>query len=390
VKTRFHIHDNGMFLFASPGSTHNEGGKEHPSVRFNPERLPLGNLHLGISDSTRKQSRPLQRDELIPFALKIEGQHWIKSAIKALYPEFASENKPPKSSLLVRSQQIDNSDGALFLAFATDVLQTKAGSHVFLNKSQLVACFHALLDREIEAYRRDSAPLFAYIRDKVKHAAATQAPRRRIWNQRQVVALCSNCYWYGRANSIETFHYQLSGVSGVGKFMALFFDSYIISSSEHLSKSLWEAYNPDLDIGGMYGGTNIVPEFSQWNEAFHWGAWSGRNDNYPIALGTFMVHRVALADFIEKVFKPSVLTEFIEKVFVLSQFPDMDVQRVAEGLNAAALGMREEISSNKDMAQNNCNQPQDFNSALQAGKLVLKAQAEFWKALHRQLMALET
>ena len=386
LETWFLIHDKDLFVSASPGSTENKTGTIPPSVTFDPKKLPLTNLHLFENSlhGSRKDAKPLEQEQLIHLARKIERKRklWTESAIKELYPEFAYQEDIAKTSSGDGLRKIDKPDDALFLAFAEDVLRMKPGAKAPKTTGRVEECFQALLNREIETYRKECEPFFTFIVKMSGDATKPEPQHRPVWNQRQVSALTSNCRRYLDASGLQLFQFLRNEDFSKIKFLNLVFFDYSphdisirhFQDIDSVFVRLLKSSKSHIALDEFLKGdpTLVVPEYGKWEETFTWGA---ENSNRSIAFGALMAHQVTFVDFIEKLCLP-----------ILIQFNPFQ-GRGSMGDYASALN--KETTLNKDLARAYCDQPKDFNYAWQTARDVLKAQADFWKALHRLLIALK-
>jgi hypothetical protein len=376
VADRFFISGSQLFFSACAGSTHKKSGTKFPYVEFKTQKLSLANLHLYVrsANPSCKQSRLLENEELISFARKLEEKHWRKSAIEMLYPGFAAMSIRAESTGDASAENIKKAENALLVTFAEGVLQAESDSQASLNKIQVDACFQALLENEVETYRRACEPFFAYVGRK--SPAANGRGGAGNFNVPQIEVLRINCFKFAETSLVEIHQYLCHEELCNFKLAQMLSQYDFYMDSDRVFEGLLAAKRPITDPYERYYDDPplLLPEFKIWQQALSWGA---RNSNRHIAVGALMGHQHGLMDYLDKLCVP-----------LLS--PDLHLPNTTETLPRVNLLLREESRLNKGLAQQFCEHPKDFNNALQAAKQVLKAQREFWKALHRRLLDLES
>jgi hypothetical protein len=384
VKKRFHIHDNEMFLLASPGSTHNKGGKKYPLVNFYPSKLPLDNLHLFVrsAGSYGAKSRLLRHEELLGFAMKIEANHWKKSAIKQWNSDKYKETGSLIQNSLAGAQTFSKSDDAFYSTCMAEVAKDGL-TPVGVNwKNHFDLIFKILMEREFESYRANCKPFFSYIGSSITSGKMPYFWREPTWNLQQISHLRDNCIEYCSCvhGAQDMFLHRLVG-EGVVENLGLTVCGYGWNSKE-IYAAVREIFNrlalkagvPSLKQGESFKSSpTLLAESKGMSKTF---VECYNHQNFWVALGAFFAQQIIFSDFLNEVccafFNP------MEFEYVLCQ----DFLNV--NLNFKILA-----SQNKDLIYRHARKRQHFLNAVQGGRVILRAQSTFYNALHRCLIALE-
>lgn len=385
VKDRFFIRESQLFFSACAGSTHNKDGTKLPSVEFKTQNLPLANLHLyvGSPNPSCKERRLLQDDELISFARNLEEKHWLDSAIEMLYPGFAAMNSRAETTGDGSAEKNKNLESALLASFAEGVLRAEVDAHTTQHKIQMDECFQALLEREVESYRKACGPFFAYIKKMSGGVTMPDPKTGPNWNQRQASLLATNAHQFCETSFLQLIHCLQNENFCKLRFVQMHFAGYRsleqYESVSNVLSRLWVSHNPNtklVEFGKVSAPSMIVAEFERWKSALVWGV---ENNNRSIAIGALMAMRVSIADFLENVCLP-LDTNF-------GRYHSVGAYRSGHDVDDLSARLKEEINKSKDLAQSYCDYPKDFNNAWQTARQVLKSQTELWKALHRVLVS---
>lgn len=390
VKTRFHIADHELFLFASPGSMHNPKGKEPPIVEYYPKKLPLANIHLYVKPPglLRATRRELRGDELLKYAMEFERKHWLISAIEE-WLDRSSTGKPkvrPRSAKRIR--RIADPDESLLNACSAelDVERTIAPSPT--SNEQLDLMFRILIEKEFDRYRAKCKPLFSYVGNSLASAKLPCFGNARNWNRNQIELLRDNCMFYAVYS-----HDQINALK-LGTGVA--YGRPICRLDPDFTKTIWESFPErqniadgvcqifertaaSFNISSLYDREELcesellLPEMIESVRTLNWGV---EDEQQATALGTFFVQQFILIDFLGEICWPFYSLKHLDLI-AASEMP-----RIIHFLKA-------EAASNRDLIRRFCNTQREFVEAAQAGQSLLKAQTAFLKALHRQLVALE-
>jgi hypothetical protein len=145
------------------------------------------------------------------------------------------------------------------------------------------------------------------------------------------------------------------------------------------AKSLWKDWGDDggfVERLGDYDDRSplILPEAKECIKRLA----SGYTDSNPaISAGNFFIQQILLIDFLAEVCLP-----FYE--------PGEKSSHISQELPEIIYALKKEASDNRGMIMNACNCRGDFLEAVRVGRDLLAAQAKFWSALHRQLLAAES
>lgn len=381
IKEHFHVPASELFVWASVGSTHNEGGKKTPLALFNSKKLSLANLHLWVKPAglSRQEPRLLRPDELLPFALKLEAGHWKKSAIKELHPERQPASRPDD----------------LFLACAAGLSDDPQNGGAADGQAYFDLVFRVLMEKEFDRYRENCRPFFSLVGNSLYTAKLPFLWEGYAWNQRQIELLRDNCTYYAYFSYLsgETL-VRHGGQLGDPKF----------------TKSIWREVirrhnilEPPFIIFGKLAQLANLTEIrctEDYSEPYHLPLleyddssllildeardsirrlkWGLENSNRAIVAGTFFVQQVLLIDFLNEVCQPFYA-------------PDSnDLGWAAADLPMTILYLKKEAAQNRQLINRFCANRTDFLEAAQAGRALLLAQTAFWNALHRRLLAVET
>ena len=385
VKTHFHIQDAELFFFGCVGSTHNVGGKQTPSVEFYPKKLPLTNLLISVknSRSLNAKPRPLRHDELLGYALKLEAKHWKKSAIRELFcgKSASIEITPSRDALY-----------SAYMANAEIVSQNGNGLDI-RNHFDLV--FRVLMEKEFNSYRENSQPFFSYIGNSIGSAKLPFLWKGRTWNRDQLQFLRDNCGVYALNAYFHTDTFINSADAYSKEFQSsiwstVSFRQDIPDTPFHIFKILLEPekYGPQADLMKRVIARNQHSS-AEWYENSKWLLENELGScvelikevlvhkNRSIAIGAFFAQQVLWIDFLAEVCLPFYLPSCVGD------------WRPLKSLNDNIFYLRQEASDNRDLVRKFCRTGRDFMNAMDAGRRLLQAQAAFYSAMHRKLMALE-
>lgn len=374
IKKKFSVSE--VFLFASRGAVHNKFGKAYPSIEFKPGRFPLANLHLSVRSQKEPpaKSRPLQRDELIPLARKIEAKYWKEYAID----DLISDRLENKSKIPTTQMAVSAADSLKLPQANAEIPQVITGVDAAQWKAHLALVGGMLMKQEMEKYREKCQPFFTYIGRELNSSEPPFLSQKREWNIFQTSLLQVNCIPYAKAvcDAVaklcdtgghfrdERFTYPIWGdirdKAVLSVACAKIFDR--LTPSEVYTNDFMAMQSPPAPP---------LPELAEVGRLLVWGL---ENSNRAIATGIFFAHQIVWIDFLAEItwplYKPSTCRE---SVFV-SDLPGNIIE------------LKEEAIKNGNLFEKFCDSQKDFTDAVQAASLLLKAQSDLWCALHREVI----
>jgi len=314
----------------------------------------------------------------------LEKGKWRSSAIERLYPkEFEFRTWQQKT------QRVTYSPDSLLQAHIEQIHEHDVTSNAFgANwRNHFDIIFKILLEKEIVAHRQAVSDFFRYVGNSLNTTGLPFLWDRRQWNKNQVGCFYVTCQYYNNL-SVILWNCTLDELDDDQKkeigpgfdmsdmvhtcgrmFRALIYpcdppDDPIFSNV--LAESAAPGFLSRENFGSSKELTNVI-------EALKDGLC---HPNGAIKLGTFLIQQILFVDFFSEVCLP---------FYVLEKHETKEAQMLPRQI----LWIKKSILKNSDLLMRCAESPQNFFDALQGGRVLIKAQTQFYLEFYRSLVNLE-